>query len=107
MNLNALPALSLPGDASALAEPALDDGQLSSAFAQLLGARFTPAQSGKLPPSALSANEESAPPLSRNPLLAALGELGQQLTNDLPQATDITVDNTAIEHDTRPDAPPA
>ena len=39
MNLNALPALSLPGDASALADLALDDTQLSSAFAQLLGAR--------------------------------------------------------------------
>ncbi|HBY1607044.1 TPA: flagellar hook-length control protein FliK, partial [Klebsiella aerogenes] len=41
MNLNALPALGLPGDASALADLALDDVQLSSAFAQLLGARFT------------------------------------------------------------------
>lgn len=97
MNLNALPALGLPGDASALADLALDDVQLSSAFAQLLGARFTPAQSGTLPPAALSADDESAPPLSRNQLnqlLAALGERGALLVNALPASAENAVDAT-------------
>ncbi|HGV9262952.1 flagellar hook-length control protein FliK [Klebsiella aerogenes] len=109
MNLNALPALSLPGDASALADLALDDAQLSSAFAQLLGARFTPAQSGTLPPAALSADDESAPPLSRNQLnqlLAALGERGALLVNALPASAENAVDATAKKEDTRPDTPP-
>ncbi|MCU6320892.1 flagellar hook-length control protein FliK, partial [Klebsiella aerogenes] len=106
MNLNALPALSLPGDASALADLALDDAQLSSAFAQLLGARFTPAQSGTLPPAALSADDESAPPLCRNQLnqlLAALGERGALLVNALPASAENAVDATAKKEDTRPD----
>ncbi|ATM90779.1 TPA: flagellar hook-length control protein FliK [Klebsiella aerogenes] len=105
MNLNALPALSLPGDASALADLALDDAQLSSAFAQLLGARFTPAQSGTLPPAALSADDESAPPLSRNQLnqlLAALGERGALLGNALPASAENAVDATAKKEDTPP-----
>lgn len=105
MNLNALPALSLPGDASALADLALDDAQLSSAFAQLLGARFTPAQSGTLPPAALSADDESAPPLSRNQLnqlLAALGERGALLVNALPASAENAVDATAKKEDTPP-----
>ncbi|MFH3489308.1 flagellar hook-length control protein FliK [Klebsiella aerogenes] len=109
MNLNALPALSLPGDASALPVLALDDVQLSSAFAQLLGARFTPAQSGTLPPAALSADDESAPPLSRNQLnqlLAALGERGTLLGNALPASAENAVDTTAKKEDTRPDTPP-
>lgn len=109
MNLNALPALSLPGDASALPVLALDDVQLSSAFAQLLGARFTPAQSGTLPPAALSADDESAPPLSRNQLnqlLAALGERGTLLGNALPASAENAVDATAKKEDTRPDTPP-
>ncbi|HDT6508127.1 TPA: flagellar hook-length control protein FliK [Klebsiella aerogenes] len=109
MNLNALPALGLPGDASALADLSLDDVQLSSAFAQLLGARFTPAQSGTLPPAALSADDESAPPLSRNQLnqlLAALGERGALLVNALPASAENAVDATAKKEDTRPDAPP-
>ncbi|HDG1100098.1 TPA: flagellar hook-length control protein FliK [Klebsiella aerogenes] len=109
MNLNALPALSLPGDASALTDLALDDAQLSSAFAQLLGARFTPAQSGTLPPAALSADDESAPPLSRNQLnqlLAALGERGALLVNALPASAENAVDATAKKEDTRPDTPP-
>lgn len=109
MNLNALPALGLPGDASALADLALDDVQLSSAFAQLLGARFTPAQSGTLPPAALSADDESAPPLSRNQLnqlLAALGERGALLVNALPASAENAVDATAKKEDTRTDAPP-
>lgn len=109
MNLNALPALSLPGDASALADLALDDAQLSSAFAQLLGSRFTPAQSGTLPPAALSADDESAPPLSRNQLnqlLAALGERGALLVNSLPASAKNAVDATAKKEDTRPDTPP-
>ncbi|EMB4652918.1 flagellar hook-length control protein FliK [Klebsiella aerogenes] len=109
MNLNALPALSLPGDASALADLALDDAQLSSAFAQLLGARFTPAQSGTLPPPALSADDESAPPLSRNQLnqlLAALGERGALLVNALPPSAENAVDTTVKKEDTRADAPP-
>ncbi|EMW0827993.1 flagellar hook-length control protein FliK [Klebsiella aerogenes] len=105
MNLNALPALSLPGDASALADLALDDAQLSSAFAQLLGARLTPAQSGTLPPAALSADDESAPPLSRNQLnqlLAALGERGALLGNALPASAENAVDATAKKEDTPP-----
>lgn len=105
MNLNALPALSLPGDASALADLALDDAQLSSAFAQLLGARFTPAQSGTLPPAALSADDENAPPLSRNQLnqlLAALGERGALLGNALPASAENAVDATAKKEDTPP-----
>ncbi|MDT4308617.1 flagellar hook-length control protein FliK [Klebsiella aerogenes] len=109
MNLNALPALSLPGDASALADLALDDAQLSSAFAQLLGARFTPAQSGTLPPAALSADDESAPPLSRNQLnqlLAALGERGALLVNALPASAENAVDATVKKEDTRTDTPP-
>ncbi|MGG8221804.1 flagellar hook-length control protein FliK [Klebsiella aerogenes] len=109
MNLNALPALSLPGDASALADLALDDAQLSSAFAQLLGARFTPAQSGTLSSAALSADDESAPPLSRNQLnqlLAALGERGTLLGNALPASAENAVDTTAKKEDTRPDTPP-
>ncbi|AQT66102.1 flagellar hook-length control protein FliK [Serratia marcescens] len=81
MNLNALPGLALPGDAGGLAEltSALDESQLSSAFAQLLGARFAPAADGKQPPVALSADEERAPALSRNQLnqlLATFGERG-------------------------------
>ncbi|MEB5694865.1 flagellar hook-length control protein FliK [Klebsiella aerogenes] len=109
MNLNALPALSLPGDASALPDLALDDVQLSSAFAQLLGARFTPAQSGTLPPAALSADDESAPPLSRNQLnqlLAALGERGALLVNALPASAENAVDATVKKEDTRTDTPP-
>lgn len=109
MNLNALPALSLPGDASALADLALDDAQLSSAFAQLLGARFTPAQSGTLPPAALSADDESAPPLSRNQLnqlLAALGERGALLVNALPASAENAVDATAKKEDSGPHTPP-
>lgn len=109
MNLNALPALSLHGDASALPDLALDDVQLSSAFAQLLGARFTPAQSGTLPPAALSADDESAPPLSRNQLnqlLAALGERGALLVNALPPSAGNAVDATAKKEDSGPHTPP-
>lgn len=109
MNLNALPALSLPGDASALPVLALDDVQLSSAFAQLLGARFTPAQSGTLPPAALSADDESAPPLSRNQLnqlLAVLGERGALLVNALPPSAGNAVDATAKKEDSGPHTPP-
>ncbi|MBH2981469.1 flagellar hook-length control protein FliK [Serratia marcescens] len=86
MNLNALPGLALPGDAGGLAEltSALDESQLSSAFAQLLGARFAPATDGKQPPVALSADDERAPALSRNQLnqlLATFGERGGLLQN--------------------------
>ncbi|MBH3275076.1 flagellar hook-length control protein FliK [Serratia marcescens] len=81
MNLNALPGLALPGDAGGLAEltSALDESQLSSAFAQLLGARFAPAADGKPQPATLSADDERAPALSRNQLnqlLATFGERG-------------------------------
>lgn len=81
MNLNALPGLALPGDAGGLAEltSALDESQLSSAFAQLLGGRFAPAADGKQPPVALSADDERAPALNRNQLnqlLATFGERG-------------------------------
>lgn len=80
MNLNALPGPSLPGDTGLLpdAQLPLDESSLSSAFAQLLGARVLPAEksAAKLSPMALSAEEDSAP-LSRNQLtqlLAAFGE---------------------------------
>ncbi|BEM78198.1 flagellar hook-length control protein [Serratia marcescens] len=86
MNLNALPGLALPGDAGGLTEltSALDESQLSSAFAQLLGARFAPAADGKPQPATLSADEERAPALSRNQLnqlLATFGERGGLLPN--------------------------
>ena len=91
MNLNALPGLALPGDAGGLAEltSALDESQLSSAFAQLLGARFAPAADGKQPPVALSADEERAPALSRNQLnqlLATFGERGGLLPGQTASA---------------------
>ena len=91
MNLNALPGLALPGDAGGLAEltSALDESQLSSAFAQLLGARFAPAADGKQPPVALSADEEHAPALSRNQLnqlLATFGERGGLLPGQTASA---------------------
>lgn len=86
MNLNALPGLALPGDAGGLTEltSALDESQLSSAFAQLLGARFAPAADGKPQPATLSADDERAPALSRNQLnqlLATFGERGGLLPN--------------------------
>lgn len=86
MNLNALPGLALPGDAGGLAEltSALDESQLSSAFAQLLGARFAPAADGKPQPATQSADDERAPALSRNQLnqlLATFGERGGLLPN--------------------------
>lgn len=80
MNLNVLPAMSPAGDSGLLpdAQLSLDESSLSSAFAQLLGARALPADkaAGKLSPMTLSADQESAP-LSRNQLtqlLAAFGE---------------------------------
>lgn len=86
MNLNALSGLALPGDAGGLTEltSALDESQLSSAFAQLLGARFAPAADGKPQPATLSADDERAPALSRNQLnqlLATFGERGGLLPN--------------------------
>lgn len=86
MNLNALPGLALPGDAGGLTEltSALDESQLSSAFAQLLGARFAPAADGKPQPATLSADDERAPALSRNQLnqlLATFGERSGLLPN--------------------------
>ncbi|SMB38959.1 Flagellar hook-length control protein [Serratia proteamaculans] len=80
MNLNVLPAMSPAGDSGLLPDAplSLDESSLSSAFAQLLGARVLPANkaAGKLSPMTLSADQESAP-LSRNQLtqlLAAFGE---------------------------------
>lgn len=80
MNLNVLPAMSPAGDSGLLPDASLplDESSLSSAFAQLLGARVLPADkaAGKLSPMTLSADQESAP-LSRNQLtqlLAAFGE---------------------------------
>ncbi|MFN2992872.1 flagellar hook-length control protein FliK [Serratia plymuthica] len=81
MNLNALPGSIAPGDAGVLpdAQLPMDDSQLSSAFALLLGARTLPADKdeGKLPPALLSAEDDNTPALSRNPLnplLAAFSE---------------------------------
>ncbi|MBL0879050.1 flagellar hook-length control protein FliK [Serratia ureilytica] len=102
MNLNALPGLALPGDAGGLAEltSALDESQLSSAFAQLLGARFAPAADGKQPPVTLSADDERAPALSRNQLnqlLAAFGDRGGLLQN--PAASADTLSPEGAEAD--------
>ncbi|ANJ95391.1 hypothetical protein ADP72_21405 [Serratia plymuthica] len=81
MNLNALPGSIAPGDDGVLpdAQLPMDDSQLSSAFALLLGARTLPADKdeGKLPPALLSAEDDNTPALSRNPLnplLAAFSE---------------------------------
>ncbi|WJD86241.1 flagellar hook-length control protein FliK [Serratia marcescens] len=102
MNLNALPGLALPGDAGGLTEltSALDESQLSSAFAQLLGARFAPAADGKPQPATRSADDERAPALSRNQLnqlLATFGERGGLLPN-LPASADAP-SSEAVEGD--------
>ncbi|MCP1104420.1 flagellar hook-length control protein FliK [Serratia nevei] len=114
MNLNALPGLVLPGDAGGLAEltSALDESQLSSAFAQLLGARFAPAADGKQPPVALSADEERAPALSRNQLnqlLATFGERGGLLPGQTASADTLSpegIEGDAPAADDKPVQPP-
>lgn len=91
MNLNALPGNVLPGDAGQLPDAplSLDDAQLSSAFALLLGARTLPADKaeGKLPPTLLSVKDDSTPAaLHRNPpnlLTATFGERDGLLTSAL------------------------
>ncbi|ASL83463.1 MULTISPECIES: flagellar hook-length control protein FliK [Serratia] len=108
MNLNALPGLALPGDAGGLAEltSALGESQLSSAFAQLLGARFAPAADGKQPPVALSADEERAPALSRNQLnqlLATFGERGGLLQNPATPADALSPEGAEAEAPTAGD----
>lgn len=81
MNLNLLPGLSTPGDSGLLpdAQLPLDESSLSSAFAQLLGARVLPADkaTGKLSPMALSADEDTTP-LSRNQLTQLLATFGER-----------------------------
>ncbi|CAI1658713.1 Flagellar hook-length control protein [Serratia quinivorans] len=81
MNLNLLPGLSTPGDSGLLpdAQLPLDESSLSSAFAQLLGARVLPADkaAGKLSPMALSADEDTTP-LSRNQLTQLLATFGER-----------------------------
>lgn len=103
MNLNALPGISTQSDTGLLPDTqlSLDESSLSSAFAQLLGARVLPADksAGKLSPMALSAEDESAP-LNRNQLtqlLAAFGErdglIAPSLLSDSPQlASDTSED---------------
>ena len=80
MNLNLLSGLSTPGDSGLLpdAQLPLDESSLSSAFAQLLGARVLPADqaAGKLSPMALSADEDTTP-LSRNQLTQLLATFGE------------------------------
>ena len=110
MNLNALPGLALPGDAGGLAEltSALDESQLSSAFAQLLGARFAPAADGKQPPVALSADEERAPALSRNQLnqlLATFGERGGLLPGQTVSADALSAEGAEGEAPAAGDKP--
>ncbi|HGE8301831.1 TPA: flagellar hook-length control protein FliK [Serratia marcescens] len=110
MNLNALPGLVLPGDAGGLAEltSALDESQLSSAFAQLLGARFAPAVDGKQPPVALNADEERAPALSRNQLnqlLATFGERGGLLPGQTASADALSPDDVEGEAPAAGDKP--
>lgn len=110
MNLNALPGLALPGDADGLAEltSALDESQLSSAFAQLLGARFAPAADGKQPPVALSADEERAPALSRNQLnqlLTTFGERGGLLPGQTVSADALSAEGAEGEAPAAGDKP--
>ncbi|WP_440527104.1 flagellar hook-length control protein FliK, partial [Serratia marcescens] len=110
MNLNALPGLALPGDAGGLAEltSALDESQLSSAFAQLLGARFAPAADGKQPPVALSTDDERAPALSRNQLnqlLATFGERGGLLQNPTTAANALSPEGAEGEAPAAGDKP--
>ena len=89
MNLNALPGISAQSETGLLpdAQAPLDESALSSAFAQLLGARVLPADksAGKLSPTALDAEGESSP-LSHNQLtqlLAAFGERDGLITPSL------------------------
>ncbi|NTX79358.1 flagellar hook-length control protein FliK [Serratia proteamaculans] len=81
MNLNLLPGMSTPGDSGLLpdAQLPLDESSLSSAFAQLLGARVLPADkaAGKLSPMTLSADEDTTP-LSRNQLTQLLATFGER-----------------------------
>jgi flagellar hook-length control protein FliK len=81
MNLNLLPGMSTPGDSGLLPDTQLplDESSLSSAFAQLLGARVLPADkaAGKLSPMALSADEDTTP-LSRNQLTQLLATFGER-----------------------------
>ncbi|EOJ9614951.1 flagellar hook-length control protein FliK [Serratia nevei] len=110
MNLNALPGLALPGDAGGLAEltSALDESQLPSAFAQLLGARFAPAADGKQPPVALSTDDERAPALSRNQLnqlLATFGERGGLLQNPTTAANALSPEGAEGEAPAAGDKP--
>jgi flagellar hook-length control protein FliK len=115
MNLNLLSGLSTPGDSGLLpdAQLPLDESSLSSAFAQLLGARVLPADkaAGKLSPMTLSADEDSAP-LSRNQLTQLLATFGERdglvvpsLSSSAQQAAvapgeeslkDKTAENTAL-----------
>ncbi|HAT4984496.1 TPA: flagellar hook-length control protein FliK [Serratia marcescens] len=114
MNLNALPGLVLPGDTGGLAEltSTLDESQLSSAFAQLLGARFAPAADGKQPPVALSADDEHTPALSRsqlNQLLATFGERGGLLPGQTTSADALSpdgVEGEALAAGDKPAQPP-
>lgn len=97
MNLNVISALLAAGDGKVAGEAtlSLDDTELSSSFAQLLGERFIPDGhvKGKLPAIALPNSEPQAPALSRqqlNQLLASFSERGQLLTkpHDLDEVTD-------------------
>ncbi|OKB66893.1 flagellar hook-length control protein [Serratia marcescens] len=111
MNLNALPGLPLPGDAGGLTElsTALDESQLSSAFAQLLGARFAPAADGKQPPAMLSADDEGAPALSRNQLnqlLATFGERGGLLLSQTAPADEHPLEGDTPTAGDKPAQPP-
>ena len=87
---------------------ALDESQLSSAFAQLLGARFAPAADGKQPPVALSADEERAPALSRNQLnqlLATFGERGGLLPGQTVSADALSAEGAEGEAPAAGDKP--
>ncbi|CAI1566996.1 flagellar hook-length control protein FliK [Serratia ficaria] len=111
MNLNALPGLATTGEAGGLSDLPLDGSSLSSAFAQLLGARFLPAGGGKLPAAAPSADDPQAPALSRsqlNALLATFGERDGLLATALPcgdRAVNAPADRR--QPDAQQSAPPA
>jgi flagellar hook-length control protein FliK len=97
MNLNVISALLATGDGKVADEAmlSLDDTELSSSFAQLLGERFIPDGhvKGKLAATPLPNSEPQAPALSRqqlNQLLASFSERGQLLTkpHDVDEVTD-------------------
>ncbi|WP_337262983.1 MULTISPECIES: flagellar hook-length control protein FliK [unclassified Serratia (in: enterobacteria)] len=116
MNLNLLSGLLAASDNLATGEAAvpLSDSELSSAFAQLLGARFTPAgkPNGKLTTAQLQAAMPEAPALSHHPLSPQLEKAGllglakpQEVLLDASTLADQTAPSLAEKPDESPSAP--